>query len=74
VRATGQVRPGKPASTIGIIVGAVFVGIGVFIVIPGAGVFGVFWTLLALVRTGYHAANAFSEHGPASAEAGWSNL
>ena len=65
MRATGQVRPSKPASAIGIVVGAVFVGIGVFVVIPGAGLFGVIWTLLALVGTGYHAANVFSEHGVA---------
>ena len=65
MRATGQVRPSKPASAIGMIVGAVFVGIGVFVVIPGAGLFGVLWTLLALVGTGYHAANVFSEQGVA---------
>ncbi len=63
--ATGQVRPSKPASAIGIVVGAVFVGIGVFVVIPGAGLFGVIWTLLALVGTAYHAANVFSEQGVA---------
>ena len=65
MRATGQVRPSKPASVIGIIVGAVLVGIGVFVVIPGAGFFGVLWTLLALLGTGYHAANVLSEHGVA---------
>lgn len=65
MRTTGRVRPSKPASAIGMIVGAVFVGIGIFVVIPGAGLFGVFWTLLALLGTGYHAANVFSEHGVA---------
>lgn len=52
-------------SAIGCIVGAVFVGIGVFVAIPGAGGFGVLWTLVAIAITGYHALNLFTEHGVA---------
>ena len=52
-------------SAIALIVGIVLVGIGVFVFIPRAGAFGVFWTLVALVIIGYHAVNLFSEHGVA---------
>ena len=47
------------------IVGVCFVGIGVFVVVPQAGFFGIIWTLGAFLVTGYHAANIFSSHGVA---------
>ena len=65
MRGRGRVRPSKPMSALGLIVGIVFVCIGVFVAIPGAGAFGVFWTLIALAITGYHAVNLFSERGVA---------
>ncbi len=52
-------------SALGLIVGIVFIGIGVGVVIPEAGAFGVVWTLVATAITGYHAMNVFSERGVA---------
>lgn len=43
--------------------GIIFILIGVTIAIPMAGLFGVFWTLIAVVSTGYHVFNVFSEKG-----------
>jgi hypothetical protein len=63
MKAQGRVSPSKPMSALGLIVGIVFVGIGVGIVIPQGGAFGVFWTLVAVAITGYHAVNLFSERG-----------
>ncbi len=40
-----QVKPGKAGSVLGLIVGCIFVGIGLFVVIPTLGPFGIFWTL-----------------------------
>lgn len=59
----GRVRPSKGSSIVGMIVGLIFVIIGITTVIPGAGPFGIFWTLIAVVITGSHAYNAFSEKG-----------
>lgn len=50
------------------IVGIVFVFIGLFVVIPGAGMFGVFWTLIAVGITGFQAYNFFGDKGVASWE------
>jgi flagellar motor component MotA len=48
------------------IVGFIFIGIGVFVAIPAVGGFGVVWTLVAVVITCVNAYNAFSEHGIAN--------
>lgn len=61
----GRVKPSKPMSALAVIVGIVFIGIGVFLVIPNAGIFGVFWTLVALAITVFHVANLCSVHGAA---------
>lgn len=44
-------RPSKASSILGGAVGAVFVFIGIFEAIPNFGIFGVFWTALAVVIT-----------------------
>lgn len=61
-------KPSKPSSLLGMIVGIVFVFLGVTMAIPDFGVFGVFWTLIAIGITGYHAYNFFGEKGVASWE------
>lgn len=63
-----RVKPSKSASALGLAVGAVFVGIGLFVAIPMAGAFGVFWTLVALAITVYHGMNVFSDKGVAVSE------
>jgi uncharacterized SAM-binding protein YcdF (DUF218 family) len=63
-----KVKPSKPASLFGMIVGIVFVLIGLFVAIPSAGMFGVFWTLIAVGITGFQAYNFFVGKGVASWE------
>ena len=63
-----RVKPGKGQSMMGFIVGILFCLIGVFVVIPSAGIFGVFWTLMALIITITNAMNAFTDKGVATHE------
>jgi len=53
-------------SLFGMFVGAAFSVIGVSVVLPQAGLFGIFWTLFAIGMTVYHAINVFSKEGIAS--------
>lgn len=50
----------------GMIVGIAFVLLGVLVAIPLAGIFGIFWTVVALAITFYHGYNAFSSKGAAT--------
>lgn len=59
----GRVRPSKGSSIAGMIGGIIFTLIGVITVIPTMGLFGVFWTLMAVVITGSSAYNVFSKKG-----------
>jgi hypothetical protein len=59
----GRVRPSKGSSIAGMIVGMIFIIIGLTTGIARAGLFGVFWTLGVVVLTGFHAYNFFSEKG-----------
>ena len=63
-----RIKPGKTQSMRGVIAGILFCLIGVFAVIPSAGLFGVFWTLMALVITVTNGINAFTDKGVASHE------
>ena len=63
-----KVRPGKAQSAMGFAVGLVFVGIGLFVAIPTFGLFGIFWTLIAVVITATNGVNAFGKRGVASHE------
>lgn len=58
-----QMRPGKGPSGMGFIGGIVFCLIGLFIVVPTFGAFGLLWTLIAAGITGVHGYNLFSEKG-----------
>jgi hypothetical protein len=60
---SGRVRPSKSSSIVGMIVGIIFIFIGVTTGLTMAGAFGVFWTLGVVVMTGFHAYNVFSEKG-----------
>lgn len=63
-----RIKPGKTQSKIGVIVGGIFVLIGIFVVIPMFGPFGLVWTLLAAVIMGSHLINATSDKGIATHE------
>jgi hypothetical protein len=52
----------------GMVVGIVFIGIGVAFGIPTFGAFGVLWTLVAAAITVFHAINVFSESGVSDTE------
>lgn len=55
-------RPSKANSAIGAIWGGVFVLIGLFVVIPTFGAFGLLWTLGAAVITGMNVYQGFGKH------------
>ena len=54
-------RPSKASGAFGLVFGCVFVLIGIFVVIPAAGAFGVLWTLIAAGGTAYNAYVAFGK-------------
>ena len=61
-----NVKPGKAQSLMGFFAGLIFCGIGLFIVIPQFGMFGLFWALIAVVITATNGINAFSSKGMAT--------
>ena len=61
-----RVRPGKGQAPAAAVVGVVFVLLGIFMVIPAFGPFGIFWTLIAVVITAVNLLNAFSKKGVTS--------
>ncbi len=64
----GRRRPSKPASVMGVVVGGLFIVLGVTQVMPMAGGFGIIWTLMAVGITATHAFNLFSKGGVATDE------
>ena len=54
-------RPSKAAGTLGVVWGGIFVLIGLFIVIPTFGPFGLLWTLGAAAITGMNAYQTFGK-------------
>lgn len=56
-----HVRPGKGQSKIGFAVGIMFCLIGVFVVIPTFGLFGIIWTALAGLIAFSHYRNGFTD-------------
>ncbi len=63
-----RVLPSKPVSALGMIVGLVFVCIGIFVAIPIFGPFGILWTLVAAAIAIFNALNVFSNRGIATTE------
>ena len=63
-----KVKPGKTQSAMGFAVGLIFVGVGLFVVIPTFGPFGIFWTLIAVAIAAINGVNAFGKKGVASHE------
>jgi len=67
-RRSYRYRPNKVQSVIGIAAGALFVILGIFVVIPTFGLFGVIWTLFAVGITAANIYGAVSGHGYGSLE------
>ncbi len=63
-----KIKPSRQASIPGFIGGIIFVLIGIFIVIPEFGLFGFFWTSMAVGITITNGINVFSEKGIPSEE------
>ena len=61
-----RVRPSKASSVLGMIVGGLFVLVGLFFVIPVFGGPGIVWTAVAALISGVSAYGAFSEKGAAT--------
>ena len=57
-------RPSKAEGIFGILFGLVFVCVGLFIIVPALGPFGIAWTVLAVVITFYNAWLAFGKKYP----------
>ena len=58
-----RVKPGKAQSAMGFVMGIVFVLIGLFMVVPLFGLFGLLWTGMAVVITVINGLNAFGKKG-----------
>lgn len=63
-----KVKPGKTQSKMGFIVGILFVVLGVFVVIPTFGLFGLIWTGVAAMIAFTNYKNGFSDEGVATHE------
>ena len=57
-----RVKPNKTQATFSVLVGVVFCCIGLFIAIPMAGLFGIFWTAIAFFITYSAYRNGFTDH------------
>ena len=62
------IKPSKPAAAVGLAAGVVFLLLGVAVVIPVFGTFGVFWTAIAGIITFFYAYNLFSRRGVSAYE------
>ena len=58
-----RVQPSKPAMYLSLFVGIIFVLVGIFIAIPTFGLFGIFWTLVAVGITATNVAPLFGKEG-----------
>lgn len=63
-----KMKPGKGQSIFAFCVGLVMTLIGLVVIIPTMGIFGILWTAVAAGITGMHGINAFSEKGIATHE------
>ena len=63
-----KVKPGKTQSKMGFIVGILFVVLGIFVVIPTFGLFGLIWTGVAAMIAFTNYKNGFSDEGVATHE------
>ena len=57
-------RPSKAEGIFGILFGLVFVCVGLFVIVPALGPFGIAWTVLAVIITFYNVWLAFGKKYP----------
>jgi Short C-terminal domain len=62
------VKPGKAASAIGMFAGCLFVVLGVTVIVPIFGIFGMVWTAIAAAIAVFYAYNFFSATGASTYE------
>jgi hypothetical protein len=60
---SGKIKQSKAMFTIGFCSGLVFIGLGLFFIIPVLGIFGIIWTVFAGIITAYHGYGLFSKKG-----------
>jgi len=60
---SGRLKQSKPISAVGFFGGLVFIGLGLFFIIPIFGPFGIVWTVFAGIITAYHGYGLFSKRG-----------
>ena len=63
-----RIKPGRTQSMVGFAAGILFCFIGIFVIIPVFGLFGIVWTLMAVIITITNAVNAFTDKGVTSHE------
>ena len=59
----GRLKQSRAVSAVGFFAGILFVGIGLFVMIPIFGMFGIIWTLIATVIGAVHGYGFFSKRG-----------
>lgn len=57
------VKPSKPVSFVGFVGGLCLSIFGLLYAVPNLGVFGIIWTVLAVLVTLYYAINLFTKKG-----------
>jgi hypothetical protein len=62
------VRPGKAVSVAGMVVGGLFLLLGIAVIVPTFGAFGLVWTAFAGIIALYYAFSFFSSRGALSYE------
>ena len=60
---SGRLKQSKATSAAGFAGGLLFVGLGIFVVIPKFGAFGVIWTVMSGIMAAYHGYGLFSKRG-----------
>ena len=58
-----RIKPGRTLSAMGFVVGVIFVCVGLFVVVPAFGLFGLLWTGIAVAITVVNGMNAFGKKG-----------
>ena len=62
------VKPGRAASIVGMVVGSLFVLLGIAVIVPTFGAFGLLWTAVAGAIALFYAYNFFSSRGVSTYE------